>query len=993
MTTENVHLRRLIEIDLPIKRISEHARPEKTTVHGNISTLHIWWARRPHAACRAVLCASLWPDPADPSCPESFVEAATECLKRFATEAIADKKLAATCSHDIWRKWQVLSQAKNLEVGTEAHANMLRFLLLDFIADFSKWENQAEPNYLKAAREITHAAHRAMGGVEATRPLVFDPFAGGGTIPLEAIRAGADAFASDLNPIAVLLNKVILEFVPGRDSRLTESLLYWASRIKEQVSAELKSLYPRDASGGQPLVYLYGRTVVCEGPGCGFTVPLIRTLDLGNGQQIAIIPDQATRTFQIAVQNSGQKPEAATVKGGSVSCPRRECGYTTPASSVRAQLKAKRGGSKDAQLLAVLVEHGRERKFRSAVRCDLVALERAKGVNSSRFPNAEINPIRPHKNTRGLSAVTRIGMTQFQDLYTDRQLKALGAFSKAIRSAITEAGADIEARRALTILGLCFGRLLHQNSTCSRWLNKRNTIAGSFGKQALQVTWDFTEIAPLSDAAGSWDSAIEWARKVIDLNRDTVGQGTVEQAPAQVCPLPSESADVLFTDPPYFAAIPYSDLANFFYVWERDFFLSLYPELFRPAMIDQTQEIVVTEANCGPNGSKKDDQFFREQMTIALSRARGIIRPNGIGIVVFADTRTSSWEALLGAVIESGWMITASWPIDTEHQNRTQAQDSASLQSSIHLICRPREGSSGEARGGDVGDWRDVLTELPRRMHDWMPRLQREGIVGADAIFACLGPALEIYSRYSKVEKASGERVALREYLEYVWAAVAKEALNMIFQEADATGFEEDARVTAMWLWTLTAGINGEKHTKDEEESDDDEEGSAKKPKVNGFVLEFDAARKIAQGLGAHLEQLDTLVEVSGDKARLLPVSERARHLFGKDYGSAPSKVRGKPKQLSLLDVLGTIEGEIPGKDDGMSSRVGGSVLDRIHRSMILFAAGRGEALKGFLVNDGVGADQRFWRLAQALSALYPKGTDERRWVEGVLARKKGLGL
>ena len=417
------------------------------------------------------------------------------------------------------------------------------------------------------------------------------------------------------------------------------------------------------------------------------------------------------------------------------------------------------------------------------------------GVDESRFPDAEINPIRPHKNTRGLSAVTRIGMSRFQDLYTDRQLRVLNAFSNAIQAAIREAGTGSEDRKALTILGLCFGRLLHQNSTCSRWLNKRNTIAGSFGKQALQVTWDFTEIAPLSDAAGSWDGAVEWARKVIDLNEDVVGEGTVAQAPAQVCPLPSDSADVLFTDPPYFAAIPYADLANFFYVWERDFFVSLYPELFRTLLIDQTQEIIVTEANCGPDGIKKDERFFRDQMTAALTRAREIIRPNGIGVVVFADTRTSSWEALLTAVIESEWRITASWPIDTENQNRTQAQDSASLQSSIHLVCRPRENSDSKGRRVDVGDWRDVLAELPRRMEEWMPRLQTEGIVGADAIFACLGPALEIFSRYARVEKASGEQVSLKEYLEYVWAAVAKEALNMIFAGADATGFEEDARL------------------------------------------------------------------------------------------------------------------------------------------------------------------------------------------------------
>jgi len=179
----------------------------------------------------------------------------------------------------------------------------------------------------------------------------------------------------------------------------------------------------------------------------------------------------------------------------------------------------------------------------------------------------------------------------------------------------------------------------------------------------------------------------------------------------------------------------------------------------------------------------------------------------------------------------------------------------------------------------------------------------------------------------------------------------------------------------------------------DEAEDEQEEEDSGKKAKMRGFVLEYDAARKIAQGLGAHLERLSSLVEVSGDKARLLPVSERARNLFGKDEGAAPTKHKGKPKQLSFTDVLVEIEEDEGGWGEEKAPRIGSTVLDRIHQSMILFAAGRNEALKRFLVSDGAGQDQRFWRLAQALAALYPPGTDERRWVEGVLARKKGLGF
>src|SRR5712692_6401479 len=297
-------------------------------------------------------------------------------------------------------------------------------------------------------------------------------------------------------------------------------------------------------------------------------------------------------------------------------------------------------------------------------------------------------------------------------------------------------------------------------------------------------------------------------------------------------------------------------------------------------------------------------------MTKAMSESRRFLRPDGISIVVFAHKSTAGWEAQLQAMVDAGWIMTGSWPVDTEMGTRMNAMGTASLASSVHLVCRPREKSDGSVRTDEIGDWRDVLQELPRRIHEWMPRLAEEGVVGADAIFACLGPALEIFSRYSRVEKASGETVTLKEYLECVWAAVAKEALTIIFPDADTIGFEEDARLTAMWLWTLNAGntdaANGA--SADEEEADDESEGGAKKAKTTGFVLEYDAARKIAQGLGAHLENLGSLVEVSGDQARLLPVGERARHLFGKDEGNISPKKKKKVPQLDLFKVLEQVD-------------------------------------------------------------------------------------
>lgn len=987
--------KRLIEVDLPIKRISEHARPEKTTVHGNISTLHIWWARRPHAACRAVLCSALWPDPVDPGCPQSFRVEACQLISRFAKLVTSERTLASKCSKESWIKWQMIAKQGGLDAKKESHLNILRFALLDFIADFSHWNNQATLEYLETARLLTKAAHVALGGSPETVPMVVDPFAGGGAIPLEAVRLGLQAFAGDLNPLAVLLNKVVLEFIPKYGARLSERIKALAAEIKRDAATRLAAFYPADPDGAIPLTYLWARTIRCEGPGCGYRIPLIRTLRLGDGVGLRLDPDPESKSFRVSVVH-GQFQDRPTVKGGSVSCPAPGCNFTTLAKSVKKQLIDKSGGAKDAQLLAVLVEKNGERRFRSPSARDEDAAQRAASAALGELPTAKINPIRPHKNTRGLSAVTRIGISRFVDLYSHRQVAAICGFSNSIKAAIQKYGSDELSRAALTIIGLSFGRLLHQNCSCSRWRNGAEAVAGAFGKQALQVTWDFAETTPLTSAAGGWDAAIEWALKVIDLNKGMPGQGTAVRADAQNCPLPNDSASVVFTDPPYFAAIPYADLSNFFYVWERPFFVELYPESFQSLEIEQEREVIVTDANVGPGEVKKDEHFFRREMTLALTRAREVLAPNGIGVIVFADSRTSSWEALLGAVVDSGWVITASWPLDTEHQNRTQAQGSASLQSSVHLVVRPREDSEGVLKDDHVGDWRDVLAELPRRMHEWMPRLQREGVVGADAIFACLGPALEGFSRYSRVEKPNGEVVQLREYLEQVWAAVSREALSMIFADADTTGFEEDARLTAMWLWTLSPGLaggNGDEAEDAEEDGEESDEKVTKNAKSSGFVLEYDAARKIAQGLGVHLEQLVTLVEVKGETARLLPVAERTKALFGKEGTESLAAKRKKSAQLSLPGLLEELEQEDSGWTLQGAAKPGTTTLDRLHQAMILFAAGRGEALRRFLVDDGVGKDPKFWRLAQSLCALYPSGTDERRWAEGVLARKKGLGL
>ena len=599
------------------------------------------------------------------------------------------------------------------------------------------------------------------------------------------------------------------------------------------------------------------------------------------------------------------------------------------------------------------------------------------------------------------------GCTQWSDIFTTRQLVALATFVRLVRVAGDKCSSESDREFADAVqacLALVLDRVADRCSSLCRY-DPSPTMSGinnTFARQALPMVWDFGEGDPTSDRSGGWGQALDWLLPVVEretANRHANSVAVLASATSHL--LPEDSSNLLFTDPPYYYAIAYAVLSDFFYVWLKRSLPTSLLDHFSSQLTPKDDEIIVDLAH-ELNDSNKTVAFYERQLTSAFSDARRVARPDSIGVVVFASKTTASWEAILKAVIDAGWIITGSWAIDTEMENRVAAQGQARLGSSIHLVCRPREDPDGSLRQTEIGDWRDILQELPHRIHGWLPRLADEGIVGADAIFACLGPALEIYSRHSTVEKASGEVVTLREYLEQVWAAVAKEALSLVFRDADASGLEPDARLTAMWLWTLKTSPNGTEigqtalEIEHDDAVDEEDDGSPAKPSKGGFILEFDAARKIAQGLGAHLEDLTSVVEVKGQTARLLPVGERVKALFGNDQGKAPStprKSRGRAGFLKGMEDVSSPDPATASAEDLGPPKPGATVLDRVHQAMLLFGLGRAEALKRFVVEEGAGSDPRFWKLAQSLSALYPPGTDEKRWIDGVLARKKGLGF
>jgi len=1065
MSDATAYPKRLIEVDLPIKRISAHSRREKSIRHGHISTLHIWWARRPLAACRAVICASLWPDPADPLCPQGFRDAAAGILSRFAASVYNKASLHASASVESFGQWEgiVLASRDGLAFDTTdpVHLNKLRFALLDFIADFANWDNSRVAEYLEASRALTQAAHESLGGAPGTRPLVVDPFAGGGSIPLEALRVGADAFASDLNPIPVLLNKVVLEYIPKYGQSLADEVRTWGEWIKRQAEKELTRFYPVDPDGSKPIAYLWARTILSEAPGEGdipVEVPLMRSLWLAKkaGRRRAlrwVREDKGvvkTETVEVAYVEDGQRVfkrvrrplleifepakesdvEGGTVARGSATCP--VTGFTTRVDRVRAQLKSRRGGAADSRLFCVVTtrksEQGRfyrlwtkgDREAFDAAAIELERREREDGTERSQKGRREGEGVEAGRGSRrslvpdeviSLNELRRVsvpiyGMERWGDLFSPRQALALTTLARLVREAgdhIKRASAaDPGLAEAVTcVLTLAIGKQSDLSNSLCAWEPVAECPRHLFGRQAIGIVWDYAEGVSTGDSSGAFGIQIERLEHILDSIGSDWSVGHVEQTSATNHPLPDDAAAAFVTDPPYYDAVPYAYLSDFFYVWMRRTLADVHPSLFRERGVPKDAEIVVDRPH-QLSKSTKGIAFYERELTRAFAEGRRVLAPSGVGTIVFASKTTASWEAILKAVIDAGFIITGSWPIDTEMETRVAAQGQARLASSVHLVCRPREHPDGSIRTDEIGDWRDVLHELPRRIHEWMPRLAEEGVVGADAIFSCLGPALEVFSRYSRVEKASGEAVSLKEYLVEVWAAVSNEALSLIFREADTGGLEPDARLTAMWLWTLSTGETSPvgDSTPDEEPGEepdaDDEESNGRASKGEGFSLEFDAARKIAQGLGANLENLTSVVEVKGKTARLLPVSERAKYLFGKGEGQgvpAPKKTRARSGYLKGMEDVSSPVPTAGSGDEIGPPKAGVTVLDRVHQAMILFGSGRAEALKLFIIEGGAGTDARFWKLAQSLSALYPTGTNEKRWVDGVLARKKGLGF
>ena len=760
-------VKKLIEVALPLEAINAASAREKSIRHGHPSTLHLWWARRPLAAARAVIWASLVDDP-------------SSHLDKFPTE-------------------------KEQTVERERLFKILEELVI--------WENSNDQRVLDAAKaEI----RRSMGD---DLPPLLDPFAGGGAIPLEAQRLGLKAYAQDLNPVAVTINKAMIEIPPkfaGRpavnpESRkragmtdwsgnagLAADVEYYGNWMKEEAFRRIGHLYPqvdvpKEQGGGKATViaWIWARTVKCPNPACGRTAPLVRSFDLskkkGKEWHIKPIAEGGELHFEV---KPGKSDRDGTVNRKGATC--IHCGAPIDFGYMRTEGKASRMG---ARLLAVVAEGIKNRVY---VAADELQACVADVPMPEEYPTGSIA-----HNPRDIRA-QHYGLYEYHQLFTNRQLAALTTFSTLVAEAQEKAyqdalaagreeglplaeggiGAKAYGQAVGVYLAFLVDKLADYHSSICSWHSGRELIRNTFGRQAIPMTWDYAEGNPLSKSAGCLESMLTWIVKSIDDLPISSLQGHSKQFDAQ-----SDNGMrgiVVSTDPPYYDNIGYADLSDYFYVWLRQSLRSTYPKLFSTMLVPKMEELVATpyRDDRGVDGAREFFeagmyhtfqqvyQYACEEVPVTIYYA--FKQSETVTVNEVESTASTGWETMLSAIIRAGFSITGTWPMRTEMANRSIASGANALASSIVLVCRKR------SEDAPMATRRDFVNALKRELKPALEALQTSNIAPVDLAQSAIGPGIGVYSRFSKVLEADGSEMTVRSALQII-----NQELDLYFADQD----------------------------------------------------------------------------------------------------------------------------------------------------------------------------------------------------------------
>ena len=739
--------KKLIEVALPLDAINAESAREKSIRHGHPSTLHLWWARRPLAAARAVIWASLVDDPS--AHPE-----------QFPTEKAQEKE---------------------------------RRRLFRILEELVKWENANDQRVLDAAKA------EIMKSTDGNPPPLLDPFAGGGTIPLEAQRLGLEAHAHDLNPVAVMINKAMIEIPPkfagqppvnpeAQKNKLTEDdwsgtrglaedVRYYGAWMKRKAFEKIGHLYPKvkDADGKEHTViaWLWTRTVKCPNPACGCEMPLASSFELSKkkGKEAYIQPIIEGKNIRYEVRQGKGSPEAPKMgRGAKFRC--LCCGEMATPEYIKAEANAVRMG---AALMGVVAEGTNGRMYLPAdeVQTKVAVVDKPEQV-----------PHQPLANDPRNIWCTIYGLDTFDKLFTNRQLLALMTFSELFAEARAQVEADggsAEYAQAVSVyLAFVVDKMTDYHSSVCSWHSSGEKIRNTFGRQAIPMVWDYAEANPFCTSSGSYDNMLGWVVKSIGI-LPAASCGVVAQFDAQ--------SDyglqniMISTDPPYYDNIAYADLSDFFYVWMRQSLKDIYPALFRTMLVPKAEELVATPYRFG--GSTEKARIFFEDGMVSACMQMYASAADDIPVTIYyafkqRDTDTqdatasTGWETMLSAIIRAGFCITGTWPIRTELSNRMIGRDANALASSIVLVCRKRPADA------PVATRRDFLTVLKRELRPALVNLQQSNIAPVDMAQSAIGPGMAVYSRYAQVLEADGTPMTVRTALQII-----NQELDQYFSEQD----------------------------------------------------------------------------------------------------------------------------------------------------------------------------------------------------------------
>ncbi|CAG7614883.1 DUF1156 domain-containing protein [Leucobacter soli] len=782
--------KKLIEVALPLDAINAQSAREKSIRHGHPSTLHLWWARRPLATARAVLFAQLVDDP---SAREDEFRDEAQQRGESDIDGFVDQRIEAE-----------------------------RERLFDLITRMVNWDNLGDERLFEQVRK---EIDRSTGG---NPPAILDPFAGGGTIPLEAQRLGLEAHASDLNPVAVLINKALIEIPPKFADRppvfpdaagqrtgwpkatgLAEDVRRYGAWMRDEAERRIGHLYPKakldDGSEANVIAWIWARTVPCPNPACGIEMPLVRSWWLGKkkGKEAYVVPSVVDGRVEYSI---GHDRVSAPANGNDGTVGRQ--GATCISCQTAVKLEYVREQSRiaglGAQLMAVVAEGKRSRIYLSPTETQESA---ALSATPNDAPRGELF------DWPGRINVVRYGLTEFTDLFTNRQLTALTTFSDlvgeareqvardALAAGISEGerleeggiGTAAYADAVSTYLAQAISRVTNKLSSICSWDSspKMESVRGLFARQAIPMAWDFAEANPFGGSGGDFLEDLAWVTRVVDRLPATT-QAEVHSADAASR---GYGNTLVSTDPPYYDNIGYSDLSDYFYVWLRRSLRSIHPKLLGTMLVPKAEELVANPYRHGGNEGARD--FFEHGFEDVFTRARETANEDYPIAVYYAFKQSevdasgqasTGWETILGSMIRAGWSITATWPVRSELSNRMIASGTNALASSIVLALRPRPEDAPPI------DRRSFSAELRATLPEALRALQQGSVAPVDLAQAAIGPGMAVYSKYSEVIESDGSSMPVREALRQINAV-----LDEVVSEQEGE-FDADTRWCIAWF-------------------------------------------------------------------------------------------------------------------------------------------------------------------------------------------------